>query len=95
MEITPELAGRMAELSRLELSPEEAREMAAELGRVLEYMDVLGRLDGTDAEPPCRMSPQGNVLREDCPAPSLDRAELLGAAPASDGGTYLVPRTVE
>ena len=92
--VTPELVERMAELSRLELGEEEAGRTAAELERVLKYMDVLGRLDAPDAEAMARLFPAGNVLREDEAVPSTDRAELLAGAPCADGEAFLVPRTI-
>lgn len=88
MEITPELVERIADLSRLELDPAEVRAAAAELERMLEHMAVLGQLD---AEPASPVPQEWNVLREDEPAPSLDRARLLAGAPASDGESFLVP----
>lgn len=95
MDITPELVARIADLSRLELGPEETKETAAELGRVLDCMDALNRLDTEGVEPISHVFPVKNVLREDVVLPSQDRAELLAAAPVSDGKTFLVPRTVE
>ena len=92
--VTPELVERLAELSRLELGEEEAGRTAAELERVLEYMEVLGRLDAPDGESMARLFPAGNALREDEAAPSLDRAELLACAPAADGEAFLAPRTI-
>ena len=95
MNITPELLERIADLAQLELTLPEAREAAAELGRVLGYMDVLDQLDTRGVEPMGRMFPIKNVLREDVPVPSLDRAALLAGAPASDRETFLVPQAVE
>ena len=95
MDVTPELVGHIAELSRLELGPEEARETAAELERVLGYMDILNRLDTEGVEPMSHVFPVKNVLRGDVAAPSQDRAELLAGAPAADGESFLVPRAVE
>lgn len=95
MDITPELAAHIADLAQLELSPSEIRETAAELERLLEYMDVLSRLDAVGAEPISQVLPVKNVFRDDMSAPSLERPELLAAAPASDGEAFLVPRTVE
>lgn len=95
MDVTPELVEHIAELSRLELGPEEVRETAAELERVLGYMDVLNRMDTEGVEPMSHVFPVKNVLREDVVAPSQDRAELLAGAPAADGGAFLVPRAVE
>lgn len=95
MEITPRLVEHIAELSRLELGPGEAREAAVQMERVLEYMDVLNRLDTAGVEPMSHVFPVKNVLREDEAEPSQDRGALLAGAPASDGEAFLVPRTVE
>ena len=61
----------------------------------LSYMDVLDGLDTSGAEPMSHIVPLKNVLREDETAPSMDRGELLKNAPATDGGTFLVPKAVE
>ena len=37
----------------------------------------------------------GNVLREDQPRPSLDRAHAVSAAPETDGACFKVPRVIE
>ena len=95
MDITPELVRHMADLSRLELGEEEVRETAALMEQVLNYMDVLSRLDTRGVEPMSHVFPVKNVLREDEAGPSLDRAALLAGAPASDGEAFLVPKTVE
>mgnify|MGYP002561140792 CR=1 FL=1 len=91
MKITTEMAAHIAALSRLKLS-EEAGRMAGELEQILSYMDVL---DTSGAEPMSHIVPLKNVLREDETAPSMDRGELLKNAPATDGGTFLVPKAVE
>lgn len=95
MNITPELIEHIADLSRLELGPEEAQETAARLEQIAAYMGILNRLDTQGAAPMSHVFPVKNVLREDIVLPSLDRAELLDGAPASDGETFLVPRAVE
>lgn len=93
--VTPEQVSRAAELSRLELTPEEAQDAAAALDRLLRYMDVLSQMDLEGVEPMSRLFPVKNVLREDQAVPSMDRAELLAGAPASDGEAFLVPKAVE
>ena len=39
--------------------------------------------------------PLRNVTRPDVPAPSLDAEAALAAAPASEGGRFLVPRILD
>lgn len=92
MDITEGMVGHVARLSKLRLGPEEERAMAAELERIVTYMDVLEKLDTEPADP---AEPLKNVLRADEVEPSWDRAALLSCAPASDGEHFLVPKAVD
>lgn len=95
MKITTEMVDYISQLSRLKLPPEERERMAAELERIIAYMDTLSALDTGGAEPMSHVFPVKNVLREDEVRPSLDRAELLKNAPQADGEAFLVPKAVE
>ena len=95
MKITEELVDYVSELSRLKLPEGEKAAMAAELEKIVDYMDVLNGLDTTDVEPLSHVFPVKNVLRADQVAPSYDRDALLSGAPASDGEAFLVPKAVE
>ena len=95
MKITEELVDYVSELSRLKLPEEERAAMAAELEKIVDYMDVLNGLDTAGVEPLSHVFPVKNVLRADEVQPSCDRDALLAGAPASDGEAFLVPKTVE
>ena len=95
MKITEELVDYVSELSRLRLPEGEKTVMAAELEKIVDYMDVLSGLDTTGVEPLSHVFPVKNVLRADEVQPSCDREALLSGAPASDGEAFLVPRAVE
>ena len=95
MKITEELVDYISTLSRLKLPEEEKEKMTGELEQILAYMDTLNALDTSGVEPMSHVFPVKNVLREDETAPSMDRGELLKNAPATDGGTFLVPKAVE
>ena len=95
MKITTEFIDHISQLSRLRLPEEEKTKMAGDLEGILAYMDTLNTLDTSDVEPLSHVFPVKNVLREDETAPSMDRGELLKNAPATDGGTFLVPKAVE
>ena len=95
MKITTELIDHISQLSRLRLPEAEKAKMAGELEGILAYMDTLNTLDTSGVEPLSHVFPVKNVLREDETAPSMDRGELLKNAPATDGGTFLVPKAVE
>ena len=95
MKITEELVDYVSELSRLKLPEGEKAAMAAELEKIVDYMDVLSGLDTADVEPLSHVFPVKNVLRADEIQPSYGRDALLAGAPASDGEAFLVPSAVE
>jgi aspartyl-tRNA(Asn)/glutamyl-tRNA(Gln) amidotransferase subunit C len=87
----------VARLARLSLSPEEEERFAAQLGKVLEYIERLQAVDVSGVEP---LSFAGDAkasapLREDAPRPSLPREKVLAQAPQQDGKAFLVPRIIE
>lgn len=95
MKITEQLVDELAQLCRLSLLEEERRAMTAQLERIVDYMDVLRRLDTKGVELDRQAYPVRNVFREDVVAPSLDRRELLANAPEPDEQAFLTPKSVE
>ena len=95
MKTTTEMVDYISQLSRLSLPEEEKEAMAAQLERIVAYMDLLSQLDTTGIEPMSHVFPVKNVLRPDVAEPSLDRAALLANAPARDGEMFLTPKSVE
>ena len=95
MKITPREVRYVADLARLELTPEEEREFTAQLNAVLEYMDQLNELDTGGVEPTAHVLPLRNVLREDEVRPSLPVGEVLGNAPEADQDHFVVPKIIE
>lgn len=95
MKITTELVDYVSELSRLRLPEGEKAAMAGELENIIAYMDVLNRLDTAAIEPMSHTFPVKNVLREDEVEVFAGRDALLAGAPAHDGDSFLVPKTVD
>ena len=95
MKITEEMVDYVSVLSRIRLPEGEKADMAAELEKIVSYMDVLNTLDTAEVEPMSHVFPLKNVLRADEIVPSQDRAELLAEAPVPDEQAFLVPKTVE
>ena len=95
MKITEERVDYVSELARRQRPEAEKAAMAAELEKIVDYMDVLSGLDTADVEPLSHVFPVKNVLRADEVQPSCDRDALLAGAPASDGEAFLGPRAVE
>ncbi len=95
MKITEEMVDYVSLLSRLKLPQEEKAQMAAELEKIVSYMDVLNTLDTVAVEPMSHVFPLKNVLRADQVEPSSPRPELLKNAPGQDDEAFLVPKAVE
>ena len=93
--ISPEDVRHVARLARLALSDDELARMRVEISAILDFMDKLRSLDTKGVEPTSHAVPLRNVMREDEPAPSLPRDEMLANAPDRDGDTFRVPRIIE
>jgi aspartyl-tRNA(Asn)/glutamyl-tRNA(Gln) amidotransferase subunit C len=103
---------RIAALARLELTPDEVTLFAGQLTAILAYADQVQQVDTShldaarsatassavasakvDGLPTVALAEAG---RDDVPAPSLDRDEVLSQAPAADraAGIFKVPRVL-
>lgn len=85
---------KVARLARLNLTGDEVQRMTAQLGGMLEHFADVDALDLADTDPMTQPYPLVNVLREDVIRPSLDRAEVLAAAPAAEDGRFRVPPVI-
>ena len=86
---------RVAELSMLDVSPAEEAEVRKGLLSMVEFADLLGRLDTEGVEPMAHIANLQNVFREDAVQASYDRDLLLDNAPAREDGCIFVPQVVE
>lgn len=86
---------KVARLSRLSLTPEEADRAAEQLGAVLDYAAKLNAVDTSGVEPTSHCLPTTNVFRDDVPVPSLTVAEALANAPDRDSDRFRVPPIIQ
>ena len=86
---------RIAELARLELTPDELDLFTRQLGDILGYVEQIRGLDTSGVEATSHVSQQA-VEREDASVESLPRAEALANAPdaAPEAGLFKVPRVL-
>lgn len=89
--LTRQDAAYVARLARIDLTEEELDLYAGQLAVVLDHAAQVASLDTDGVEPTAHPLPLVNVLRADDPHPSLDRAEVLAQAPASEEGRFRVP----
>lgn len=94
MAIDPATVDHVARLARLSLTDDERAMFTEQLRNILEYFARLADLDLTAVEPTSHVV-AASVLREDEVRPSLDREEVLAAAPAQEDGFFKVPPVLE
>ena len=91
MGISRDEVKKVSLLGRLLLSEEELDKMTAEMGRILEYMDLLGEVDTEGIDPMAHALEVSDCFRVDEVSPSLTRQQALANAPNHDDECYLVP----
>lgn len=85
----------VAALARLALDDDELDRLAGELGVILDHAEDVAALALTEVAPTAHPLPLVNVLRADEVRPTLDRDEVLEAAPAAEDGRFRVPRILD
>ena len=90
--ITEDDVRHVARLARLDVTDDEVALFAQQLEAVLEHAQDVEALDTADVPATAHPLPVKNVFRDDMPRPSLDRAEVLAMAPASEDDRFKVPR---
>jgi aspartyl-tRNA(Asn)/glutamyl-tRNA(Gln) amidotransferase subunit C len=88
--VTEKDVQHIAELADVGISPEELGTFTQQFNAILEYFDILDRVEG---------SGQGerdlyNVLREDEVEPSLSQEDVLKNAPFREDGFIKAPRVM-
>ena len=86
---------RIARLARLELTPQEVELYRTRLGRVLEYVKDLEKVNAP-ADAFVRHIPRDSVaFREDKAVPFSDVASVLSNSPALEDNQFQIPTVVE
>ena len=83
---------KVARLARLDLSAEELELYGAQLQDILEHAARVQALATDDLPPTSHPIDMVNAFREDVVTGSLDRDEILAAAPEVVDGFFRVPR---
>ena len=84
----------VADLARLRLDPKEEKLMEAQLGKILDYMDILEELDLKNVAPTSHTLGFTNVAREDMEKKGFDSSVLAGLAPRWKDDHVVVPKIV-
>jgi len=96
MKIDRDEARRIATLAHLEFDDTGLERMAAEMSRILEYIETLSAVDvGPALSRPGPAESRPYVLRDDEVRPSVDRDDVARNAPEWENGFFVVPAVIE
>ncbi len=95
MELTDKDVQKVANLARLNIPQAEADRLTGEMNSILGYIDKLAELNTDGVEPTFHASTANNAFREDVCQESLPVQEGLANAPASEDGSFKVPKVIE
>jgi aspartyl-tRNA(Asn)/glutamyl-tRNA(Gln) amidotransferase subunit C len=85
----------VAQLARLDLTPEEETELIEHFDKVLTYMEKLNQLNTDNVEPTAHAVEVPGPLREDVVTNHADTDALLQNAPGREDDFFKVPKIIE
>lgn len=86
---------KVARLARLALDDATLQRYGEQLQGILEHAALVQSLPTDGVAPTAHPLPMVNALRADAVEPTLDREEVLAAAPERDGPYFRVPPFLE
>jgi len=86
---------RVARLSRIAVTDDEAERMTGELNAILGFVEQLGEVDVSGVEPMTSVTPMEMKKRIDAVTDGSKAADIVANAPASDENFFLVPKVIE
>lgn len=81
-------------LAKLSLTEEEKVKAAAEMQKMLDYVEKLDELDTRNVEPLSHIFGNRNVFREDVVTNGDNHVRMMANAPKSKENQYQVPKTI-
>ncbi|WP_136609973.1 Asp-tRNA(Asn)/Glu-tRNA(Gln) amidotransferase subunit GatC [Sinomonas albida] len=94
-EITRDDVAHLAQLARIEMSPEELDRMAGELAHIVDAVKSVSEAAGPDVPATSHPIALSNVFREDTVGHVLTPAEALSGAPDAEEHRFRVPAILD
>ncbi len=94
MKITKEEIVHVANLALLDLDEESIGKFAEQIDNILEYVDILNRVDTEGVVPTSHAIFLTNAFREDKVKEHLERNKALANAPEKEDGNFVVPKVI-
>ena len=81
-------------LARLDIDANALDTFAGQIGKILEYVDTLSRVNTEGVQPTTHAIMLTNAFREDTQKDNLDREAALANAPEKEDGSFVVPKVI-
>ena len=95
MSVDIDTVKRVARLSRIAVTEEEAGRMTGELNVILGFVEQLSEVDVEGVEPMTSVIPMAMRKRDDRVTDGDKAADIVANAPATEENFFLVPKVVE
>jgi aspartyl-tRNA(Asn)/glutamyl-tRNA(Gln) amidotransferase subunit C len=95
MAVSEQDVSHIAELARLELSPEELDLYTDQFNEILSFFDVIREIPTEGVEPTSHVIPMATQMRDDSVQETLDKEAVLSNAPDRLEDLFRVPRIIE
>lgn len=95
MAVSEEEVKYVANLARLQLDQEETKNLATDMNKILEYMELLNEIDTSDVQPLEHVIDLESRLRKDEAKEPISHEDALKNAPDADSDYFRVPRVIE
>ena len=95
MTLTLDDVTRIAHLARIEIEPQEAEQVLAQLSGIFRLIEAMQAVDTDGVEPMSHAQDLVLRLRDDEVTESDRRALFHSIAPQVEDGLYLVPKVIE
>ena len=92
--ITKDDISYIADLARLEMDESSIDTFAGQIGKILDYVDTLNRINTEGVQPTSHAISLTNAFRDDVEAGHLNQELVLRNAPEKEEGSFLVPKVV-
>lgn len=93
--ISRDEVAHLAMLAHIEMSEDELRAMAGELGQIVQAVASVSQVAGDDVPATSHPLPLRNVMREDVVVEPLSAEEALSGAPDTEDGLFKVPAILD
>lgn len=95
MSLTNQDIEAIAHLARLGLSDTETQNLATDLNKIINFIQILDEIDTKTVKPLAHPMDAKQRLRQDTVTETVDRDVFLTQAPEQHAGLYLVPEVIE